>query len=189
MSTGVGLTRRWTQRGVSISMGSNRKRLLVDAKSLTDYYTKMFTKENVPEDEAFMITDSLVVANPRGVDPHGVNRMPIYMQRLRENLVKSKCSFEVIREAPGSMMVDGQSSLGTVLGVKVMEKAIKKSKESGVIGVGVCNLNHYGTASYFSMMALMHDMIALSASNAPPTMAPWGGTKPFSFDIKVLAND
>ncbi|MDK2809484.1 MAG: hypothetical protein PWR27_193 [Petroclostridium sp.] len=158
---------------------SNEQVLNIDSESLRDYCIKLLNKEGVPEEEAFYMADSLVVANLRGVDSHGVSRMPIYMKRLREGLVNRKCSFEVQNEAPGSMLVDAQNSLGPVVGVKVMERAIEKAKESGSVMVGVKNSNHYGTASYFSMLALKENMIGISASNAPSTMAPWGGIKPF----------
>lgn len=158
---------------------NNERILHMDSQSLREYCVKILSQENVPEEEAFYVADSLVMANLRGVDSHGVSRMPIYMKRLREGLVNNKFSFEVQKEAPGSMLIDGQNSLGAVLGVKVMELAIEKAKESGAVMVGVKNSNHYGTASYFSMLALKENMIGISASNAPSTMAPWGGVKPF----------
>jgi LDH2 family malate/lactate/ureidoglycolate dehydrogenase len=59
-----------------------------------------------------------------------------------------------------------------------MNMVIEKARQIGVAFVTVRNSNHYSAASYFSQMALPHDMIGLTASNGPPRMAPWGGTEP-----------
>ena len=158
---------------------SNGQLLNIDSELLREYCIKLLCKENVPEEEAYYFADSLIIANLRGVDSHGVSRMPIYMERLKEGLVRRKCCYEIQNEAPGSMLVDAQNSLGPVVGVKVMDRAIEKARESGSVMVGIKNSNHYGTASYFSMLAMKKGMIGISASNAPSTMAPWGGIKPF----------
>jgi len=45
--------------------------------------------------------------------------------------------------------------------------------------VGVKNSNHFGAAAYYAMRAIGDQCIGLSITNAPPTMAPWGGKTPF----------
>lgn len=53
-----------------------------------------------------------------------------------------------------------------------MNIAIAKAKQVGTGWVAVKNSNHFGIAGYHSMMALEHDMIGISMTNASPLVAP-----------------
>jgi LDH2 family malate/lactate/ureidoglycolate dehydrogenase len=56
-----------------------------------------------------------------------------------------------------------------------MELAIKKAKETAVGVVTVRNSNHYGIAGYYALMALEHDLIGMSMTNAAPLVVPTFG--------------
>ena len=62
--------------------------------------------------------------------------------------------------------------LGMVVGKKAMQLAIYKAKGVGTGWVSVRNSNHFGIAGYFAMMALEHDMIGITMTNANPLVAP-----------------
>ncbi len=152
---------------------------LIQWEALRDYCRKLFEKQGVPTEEALLVADSLTEADLNGVESHGVSRMPIYMKRIEEKVVEKVCRLKVEKEYPGSLAINACNSMGIVAGVRAMEMAIKKAKESGSVFVTVSNSNHFGTAAYFTKMALKENMIAISATNAPSTMAPWGGIKPY----------
>jgi LDH2 family malate/lactate/ureidoglycolate dehydrogenase len=57
-----------------------------------------------------------------------------------------------------------------------MERAIERAQIHNLAFVAVRGSNHCGAMAFYAMMALPHDMIGLAATNALPTMAPWGGT-------------
>jgi LDH2 family malate/lactate/ureidoglycolate dehydrogenase len=56
-----------------------------------------------------------------------------------------------------------------------MQLAIEKAKEMGVGFVAVRNSNHYGIAGYYALMALDHDMIGISTTNAAVLVVPTFG--------------
>src|SRR5436853_6763353 len=56
-----------------------------------------------------------------------------------------------------------------------MELAIKKAKETAIGIVSVRNSHHYGIAGYYSLMALEHDLIGVSMTNAAPLVVPTFG--------------
>lgn len=56
-----------------------------------------------------------------------------------------------------------------------MRRAIERAQETGVAVAAVRGSNHCGAMAYFAMMPLPSDMVGLAATNALPTMAPWGG--------------
>jgi LDH2 family malate/lactate/ureidoglycolate dehydrogenase len=53
-----------------------------------------------------------------------------------------------------------------------MQIAIEKATVAGTGWVATSNSNHYGIAGYYAMMALEHDMIGISLTNANPLVAP-----------------
>jgi LDH2 family malate/lactate/ureidoglycolate dehydrogenase len=66
--------------------------------------------------------------------------------------------------------------MGQIGAAFAMHTAIEKAAETGVAFAAVRGSNHCGAMAYFAMLALERDMIGLCATNALPTIAPWGGT-------------
>jgi LDH2 family malate/lactate/ureidoglycolate dehydrogenase len=62
--------------------------------------------------------------------------------------------------------------LGLVVAPAAMKVAIEKANQAGTGWVAVKNTNHFGIAGYYSMMALNHDMVGISMTNASPLVAP-----------------
>jgi LDH2 family malate/lactate/ureidoglycolate dehydrogenase len=69
-------------------------------------------------------------------------------------------------------VVDGDSGLGLVIAPFAMKVAIEKARIAGTGWVSVRNSNHFGIAGHHAMMALEHDMIGMSMTNASPLVAP-----------------
>ncbi len=152
----------------------------VEVNSLREYCIGLLEKVGVPRDEGFYMADGLVVANLRGVDSHGVSRMPIYMKSFSLGLIRPVAEMDILNEAPASMLIDAKNSIGAVIGVRVMQKVMEKAKEMGISMASVRHSTHFGMSSYYAMMALPENMIGFAISNSPPAMAPWGGQEPFT---------
>ncbi len=153
--------------------------VIVMAEPLREFITQVFVSHGLPREEAFIVADHLVEADLRGVYSHGVIRVEVYTARLIAKGVNPKPNIRVLRETPGTALVDGDNGLGQVVGVRAMEIAIKKAKEVGVAHVGVRGSNHLGTCAYYSQMALERDMIGIAATpSGTNIMAPWGGITP-----------
>jgi len=146
-------------------------------------------KLEVPQDEAWIIADNLVDADLCKLESHGVSRMAIYMKRLKTGVVRAKGKSAIVHEYPASVLWDGCNSMGMVSGVRAMERCIDKAKENGSCVIAVNHSNHYGMASYYTNIGARANMVALSTTNAPPNIAPWGsyksylGTNPLSIGV------
>ncbi len=150
--------------------------ILFRAEDLTDYIIRFFTKIGVPEDHARTAADILVSADLRGVSSHGIIRLHSYYgSRILKGLIDPKSPFEIVRETPTTLLIDGANGLGMVVGHYGMTRAIQKARTSGLAFVTVRNSNHFGIAGYYAMMALPHDMIGICFTNAQPLVAPTYG--------------
>jgi LDH2 family malate/lactate/ureidoglycolate dehydrogenase len=55
----------------------------ISFEELRDFCSQAYQKAGVPPDEALIVADLLARADLRGVETHGVTRLPIYIQRLQ----------------------------------------------------------------------------------------------------------
>ncbi|MFY0624772.1 MAG: Ldh family oxidoreductase [Reichenbachiella sp.] len=131
----------------------------------------------------------LVNADMRGVDSHGIARLKGYVRLWEVDRINANPDIKIVHETPSTAVVDADMALGLISGPEAMKVAIDKAKNVGTGWVSVKNSNHYGIAGYHSMMALEHDMIGISMTNASPLVAPTFskerllGTNPISVAI------
>ncbi|MCL4466656.1 MAG: Ldh family oxidoreductase [Chloroflexi bacterium] len=164
--------------------------VLFPADKLRAFTVAVFEKVGVSPEDAAVVTDSLIEANLRGVDTHGITRMLcVYIKRLQVGVMSPRTEWSIARENASTALIDAKNSLGQVVATRAMQLAISKAKQTGIGFTAVNHANHYGAAAYYSMMALEHDMIGFSSTNAPAGVAPWGGrqpilgTNPFSYAL------
>lgn len=149
----------------------------------------MLLKIGCPEVHAQIGADVLLSADMRGVDSHGVARLSGYVRLWEKGRINTNPNIKIVHETPSTAVVDGDKGLGLVVAPYAMNVAIEKASKAGTGWVSVKNSNHYGIAGYHSMMALEHDMIGISLTNASPLVSPTFskerllGTNPISVAI------
>ena len=147
------------------------------ATHLREFAINVFKKMQCSEKDALLASDVLLQADLRGVDSHGVARLSGYVRLWEAGRINAKPAIKTIHETPSTAVVDGDKGLGLVVAPAAMHIAIEKAKQCGTGWVAVKNSNHFGIAGYHSMMALEHDMIGLSMTNASPLVAPTFSTE------------
>lgn len=139
---------------------------------LRTFAEQVFLKMGHSAEDAVLAANVLLSADLRGVDSHGVARLIGYVRLWDVDRVNARPNVEIVHETPSTAVVDGDKGLGLVVAPKAMEIAIEKAKVAGTGWVSVKNSNHYGIAGYHAMMALEHDMIGMSMTNASPLVSP-----------------
>lgn len=163
-----------------------------DSNYLKDFTYRVFQQMGCPNVEAMVAADCLNQADLRGVDSHGVARLSGYVRLWELKRLNACPAMKIIHETPSTAVLDGDLGLGLVTAPYAMKIAIDKAKIAGTGWVAVQNSNHYGIAGYHAMMALEHDMIGISMTNASPLVAPtfsksrFLGTNPIAVAIPAL---
>ncbi len=159
------------------------------AKYLKEFTKQVFLKMGSSIDDAELASEVLISADLRGVDSHGVARLGGYVRLWEAGRLNATPEIRIVHETPSTAVVDGDLGAGLVVAPKAMKIAIEKAKTAGTGWVAVKNSNHYGIAGYHSMLALEHDMIGWSMTNASPLVSPtfsksrFLGTNPISVSI------
>ena len=139
---------------------------------LLSFSQNVFLKIGCSEQDARIAAKSLLSADLRGVDSHGIARLSGYVRLWDVNRVNATPDIKVVYETPSTGVVDGDGGLGLVVAPFAMQIAIQKATHVGSGWVSVKNSNHFGIAGVHAMMALEHDMIGIALTNASPLVAP-----------------
>ena len=156
---------------------------IVTYEALNSFCRQAYMAVGVPEEDAVIVSDLLVRSDLRGIETHGVLRLPIYIRRLQKNYVRRTCEFNVLRQKGATAFVSVNGSLGHLVAFKAMDLAISLAETHGVSWVSVKDSSHFGAAGLFSMMAVQKEMIGYVCSNSAPLMAPYGGR------AKIIGNN
>ena len=141
-------------------------------QQLYDFAYAVFTKIGCSDEHATLATTSLLSADLRGIDSHGIARLTGYVRLWEVKRVNSKPQIRIIHETPSTAVVDGDAGLGLVVAPQSMHIAIEKAKAVGTGWVSVQNSNHFGIAAFHAMLALESGMIGIAMTNASPLVAP-----------------
>ena len=154
--------------------GSEQERR-VTATSLETAAAAIFSSCGMSGDDARLLAQTLVHADLRGIHSHGVLRVPDYAKKLTRDGVDPAGRPSIVREAGGTLVVDGGNAMGQIAMAFAMDEAIARAQTTGIAIAAVGHSNHCGAMDFWAMRALPHGMIGIAASHALPTMAPWGG--------------
>lgn len=163
-----------------------------NSEYLKEFTVQIFIKMGCPENQAKVAADCLNQADLRGVDSHGVARLSGYVRLWELKRLNAAPEMKIIHQTPSTAVLDGDLGLGLVTAPHAMNIAIEKAKIAGTGWVAVQNSNHYGIAGFHAQIALEHDMIGISMTNASPLVAPtfsksrYLGTNPIAVAIPAL---
>jgi LDH2 family malate/lactate/ureidoglycolate dehydrogenase len=149
----------------------------VKADELSACVTAIFEAVGMAQDDAALLTDSLVRADLRGIHSHGVIRVPDYVRKMRVEGVDPRGTPKRVSRRGGAIVVDGANTMGQIGGRRAMSEAIAAARETGIAFAALNNSNHCGSLDWFTLMAAEAGMVGIAGSNALPTMAPLGGTE------------
>jgi len=158
-------------------------------EQLFTFTKKVFISMGHSQGNADGAAKALISADLRGVDSHGIARLSGYVRLWESKRINTSPIMTITHETPSTAVMDADRALGLISGPEAMQIAIVKAESVGTGWVSVKNSNHYGIAGYHSMMALDHDMIGISMTNASPLVAPTFskerllGTNPLSVAI------
>jgi LDH2 family malate/lactate/ureidoglycolate dehydrogenase len=148
-------------------------------EDLLRFCRSVLERLDVPPDDATKTAECLLEAELRGVDSHGLVRLPVYGKRIQAGVVKAKPAITVQSRFAAVALVDGDNGLGPVVGCRAMDEALDLAETAGIGFVGVRRSNHFGSAAFYVKRAIRRGLIGVAISNAPPNMAAFGGRERF----------
>ncbi|MGP0064830.1 MAG: Ldh family oxidoreductase [Isosphaeraceae bacterium] len=153
----------------------------IDATALTGFGTELLIAAGVPRDEAAVVSASLVGANLRGHDSHGVMRIPQYVDYVERGNYRTGVDLEIVQETPALVVCDGHWGLGQVQAHRLLDLVIPKARALGVAVGTARDCGHIGRLGEYAERAAGLGLLLLATVNnggAVQRVAPPGGIEP-----------
>ncbi|MDB5631487.1 MAG: lactate dehydrogenase [Tardiphaga sp.] len=150
--------------------------LNVSFDRLVAFIREALTVLGLPAADAKTVATLMAQADLQGSDGHGVTRLPQYARRIKAGGFNVSPNIRVVRDHPGTALIDGDNGMGHLVMKRAAEIAIEKARITGIAWVSSQFSNHAGPASLYASMPLAHGMIGLyfAVGNANH-LPPWGG--------------
>ena len=151
----------------------------VSEAALRRTVTQIFEQLGLTPEDAAEGADVLTMTDLRGVETHGVsNMLRMYVKDYRAGKLDPRPGWRIVRQTPGTAVIDAERRLGIMVGPKAMRLAIDKARQVGVGVVTVMNAGHFGAIGHYAMQAVEHDMVGVCFTAAGLSVVPTFASKP-----------
>jgi len=151
---------------------------VIPAKDLTDWATELLEAARFPAPKARLVAESLVAANLRAVDSHGVQLVPYYVEQVESGDMNPLAEGRVASESGACLLYDGENGVGQDIAGVCCGHAVRLAHKHGAGVVVARESNHFGAAAYWGQRISDAGYIGIVMCNASPLVAPWQGKQP-----------
>lgn len=167
----------------------------VSAESLKSFTETLIEELGASSEVAEDVAESLVTANLRGHNSHGVARVPMYAEMIEDGAIDPTATPEVTNESETTANVDGNLLFGQSVGRTAVEVGVEKATESGVGVVGIKDATHLGRIGEWAEHATANELLFgafVNTQGGAQTVALPGSadrllsTNPISFGVPTF---
>lgn len=149
--------------------------MYITEQDLRNLLIKLFLKYGFQENKATLLAHVFTESSLAGVNSHGVNRVPLFLEMVTNKIVKLDADPEK-KESFGNLeRWDGNLGPGIINASKCTQRAVELAKLSGMGLVALRNTNHWMRGGTYGWQAAEAGCIGLMFTNTKPNMPPWGG--------------
>lgn len=153
----------------------------IPASVLREFASALLFAGGASREEASVVGASLVDANLRGYDSHGVMRIPYYIQAMKDGEVVTSAELTVTNQTASHVVADANWGFGQVQANRLLDMLSERAKEQG-IGVGtMIHSGHIGRLGEYCEIAAARGLLSILMVNshgAAVRVAPPGGIAP-----------
>lgn len=146
----------------------------IDAHALRRFTSDVFARAGMSQDDAARVADALVWANLRGMDSHGVSRVPGYVEWMRRGDINATPRMTIGTESAAVMVLHADRAAGPVAMTAAMGHALRKARDAGAGLVLVRATTHTAALGYYTLIAAREGMAGLAFASSTPLMAYHG---------------
>ncbi|MDT7828523.1 3-dehydro-L-gulonate 2-dehydrogenase [Pricia sp. S334] len=136
---------------------------------------RLFKKHSFSEDKAQLLARIYSESTLDGVNSHGINRVPLFIDYVEKGIIKVDAEAESIASFGNIERWDGRSGPGIINAIQCTDRALELAKEHGMGLVALRNNNHWMRGGTYSWRAADQGCISILFTNTQPNMPPWGG--------------
>lgn len=147
----------------------------VEAGALRDFAAAILQAAGTSDADARVWAETLVWANLRGVDSHGVLRIPRYLELIGTGAINARPSMMMRMQAGAIGLLEADQAPGPVAMNRAMDEAIAIARRLHLGWVVARDITHAGAVGHFALRAAEQGMAGLVMTASGPLMA-WPGS-------------
>ncbi len=152
--------------------------MTLSSDSLTAFAYQLLIAAKVSHEKARLVAKSLVAANLRGVDSHGLQLLPFYIELILMGNIDIEAEGCIASDSGSCLTYDAQNGIGQWIAGICCDHAIRLSRACGIALVVARESNHFGAAAFWAQRMSAAGLIGIVMCNASPLVAPWQGKEP-----------
>jgi LDH2 family malate/lactate/ureidoglycolate dehydrogenase len=171
---------------MSTEAAAKPAKVLIGADELRRLVAGIFAARGTGEAGAAAVADALVWANLRGIDSHGVSRVPRYLELFDKGESVPDAVPTVERPRAAIAIVDAHAAPGPVAMNRAAAEAVAGARECGIGWASVRGTVHTGAIGYYTSTIADAGLAAMGVVAGVPNMA-YAGAKGAAVATSPLA--
>ena len=136
----------------------------------------MMTAAGIPEADAAIVFDSLLMPSLRGHDSHGIRGIPGVVNASIRDPQRNQIKPAVLAESDTTITIDAKFGIGPVTAKKAVDTIIEKARKHGMGAAAIKNMPGVTALGYYTELIAMQDMVGqMYTRSAIPQSPPYGG--------------
>jgi len=148
----------------------------IPIEAARDFSERVLRGVGVTAEHARMTVASLIYADQRGTASHGLLRLPLYADAVRQGGINVAPELRWVSDHGSGALLDADGAFGQVAMHAAVDYARRHLERHATVTVAVQNSSHFGAGSFWSDMLTRDGHLAIVTSTTGPTVAPFGGT-------------
>lgn len=148
--------------------------VVTTAEALQRFTTDVFIRAGMSEAHAGLVAEVLVWAELRGVDSHGVMRIPRYVQMIEVGDLNPKPVLTTRTETTATIVIEADRAAGPIAMTSATTAAVDKARGAGIGLALVRSTTHTAALGYYTLKATEAGMAGLALSASGPMMVYHG---------------
>lgn len=150
--------------------------IIVRADKLRSFTSAIFERAGLPAKDAALVANALVWANLRGVDLHGITRVPRYLEMIKQGALNPEPRIKIVKQNGVVLVVDADRAAGPVGMMYGTSLAVERARQDGLGFALVRRTTHTAALGFYMQKAVAKGCIGLASSASVPNM-PYHGTR------------
>ena len=146
----------------------------IAAQDLRQFVAALFAQAGMSAAHAATVAEALVWANLRGVDTHGIARVPRYLEFIQTGIINPQPAMRVVTDTPAVLVLDADRAAGAVAMIDAADAAMTKAAAVGIGLAMVRGTTHTGSLGYYTERIARRGMTGLALTASIPNMAYHG---------------
>lgn len=148
---------------------------IIGADQMKKVLCSLFVKHGFTEEKAKFLAEVHTENTLHGVNSHGINRVPFFIDQLKRGIVNKDAEAEKAERFGSIERWDGNLGPGVINAAKCTHRAVEMAQENGMGLVALRNTNHWMRGGYYGWLAAEKNCISILFTNTEPNMPAWGG--------------